>query len=106
MYHHYFGDPLEVLLLYPDGKSEVKMVGPDLAAGMRPQLLIPGGTFHASRMAADSSYAMLGTSVWVRPEPSDVEMGDVERLKVAYPAASNEIGAQRDFRSRRFQTSA
>ena len=31
MYHHYLGDPLEVLLLYADGRSEVKLVGSDLA---------------------------------------------------------------------------
>src|SRR5262249_30730548 len=80
MYHHYLGDLLEVLLLYPDGNSEVRQVGSDLTGTLRPQLLIPGGTFHASRMAAASSYALLGTSVWLRPEPSDVEMGSVPQL--------------------------
>jgi predicted cupin superfamily sugar epimerase len=50
MYHHYLGDPLEVLLLYPDGSGAVQMVGSDLAAGARPQLFIPGGTF--PRLAA------------------------------------------------------
>ena len=30
MYHHYLGEPLEVLLLYPNGTSEVRIVGPDL----------------------------------------------------------------------------
>ena len=43
MYHHYLGAPLEVLLLYPDGTGGIELVGPDLSAGMRPQLLIPGG---------------------------------------------------------------
>lgn len=52
MYHHYTGDPLEVLLLYPNGKSEVRTLGTDLATGMRPQLLIPGGTFHTARVCA------------------------------------------------------
>jgi predicted cupin superfamily sugar epimerase len=50
MYHHYLGDPLEVLLLYPGGSGEVKVIGSDLAAGMRPQLFIPGSTFHISRL--------------------------------------------------------
>jgi uncharacterized protein len=93
MYHHYFGDPLEVLLLYPNGISEVKTVGPDLAAGMRPQLMIPGNTYHASRMAPGAKFAMLGTSVWVKPEPSDVEMGNPDQLAVAYPAAKSQIMA-------------
>src|ERR671932_2816237 len=51
LYHHYLGDPLEVLMLYPDGTGAVAAVGSDLGSGMRPQLLIPGGTFHASRLA-------------------------------------------------------
>jgi predicted cupin superfamily sugar epimerase len=93
MYHHYFGDPLEVLLLYPDGSSEARVVGPDLAAGMRPQLLVPGGTFHAGRIRAGGVYALLGTSVWLRAEPADVEMGDAEVLTKKYPAARAEIEA-------------
>jgi hypothetical protein len=43
MYHHYRGDPLEVLLLDPDGRGEVRAVGEDIGSGMRPQLLITGG---------------------------------------------------------------
>ena len=31
MYHHYSGDPLEVLLLYPDGSGRVAVVGSDLS---------------------------------------------------------------------------
>jgi uncharacterized protein len=91
MYHHYFGDPLEVLLLYPDGNSEVQVVGPDLAAGMRPQLLVPGNTYHTGRIRRGGSHALLGTSVWLRAEPSDVEMGNVETLAAEYPAAKVEI---------------
>ena len=87
MYHHYLGDPLEVLLLHPGGDGEVRVVGSDLAAGMRPQLLIPGGTFHAGRVRAGVGYALLGTSVWARAEPADVEMGDPEQLLAAYPSA-------------------
>jgi predicted cupin superfamily sugar epimerase len=87
MYHHYLGDPLEVLLLHPEGESEVRVVGPDLAAGMRPQLLIPGRTFHAGRVRGGVGYALLGTSVWPRANPADIEMGDPEQLLAAYPPA-------------------
>jgi predicted cupin superfamily sugar epimerase len=91
MYHHYLGDPLEVLLLPPGGDGEVRVVGSDLAAGMRPQLLIPGGTFHAGRVRAGVGYALLGTSVWARAEPADVEMGDPEQLLAAYPSVRAEV---------------
>lgn len=93
VYHHYLGDPLEVLLLYPDGRGEVSVVGPDLFAGMRPQLLIPGRTFHAGRVAAGAGYSLLGTSVWAWAEPADVEAADSERLCRAYPAAQAAIAA-------------
>ncbi|MBL9163810.1 MAG: cupin domain-containing protein [Planctomycetaceae bacterium] len=87
MYHHYLGDPLEVLLLDADGRSEVRTLGNDLVAGQRPQLLLPGGTFHAARVAGGGEYALLATSVWLRAEPEDVELGDPEELAARYPAA-------------------
>lgn len=91
MYHHYLGDPLEVLLLKPDGTGEVRMVGTDLDAGMRPQLLVPGGTFHAGRVRGSVGYALLGTSVWIRAEPEDVEMGDASALAAAFPSMQGTI---------------
>jgi uncharacterized protein len=93
MYHHYLGDPLEVLLVHSKGAGEVRIVGSALKAGMRPQLLIPGGTFHAGRVRGGIGYALLGTSVWARPEPPDVELGDPEQLLTAYPAAQAAISA-------------
>lgn len=91
MYHHYLGDPLEVLLLYADGRSEVRLVDSDLAAGERPQLFIPGGTFHTARVHAGGEYSLLGTSVWLRAEPADVELGDVAALAAKYPAARDQL---------------
>ncbi|CAH1650296.1 cupin domain-containing protein [Chelatococcus asaccharovorans] len=86
IYHHYLGDPLQVLLLYPDGTGEIRVVGPDLEAGMRPQLLIPGGTFHMSRLEHHQGFALLGSSEWIGVEPPDVELGDFEDLSRRYPA--------------------
>jgi predicted cupin superfamily sugar epimerase len=91
MYHHYLGDPLEVLLLHADGRSEVRTLGNDLTGGMRPQLLIPGGTFHAARVGAGGDYAFLATSVWLRAEATDVELGDAAKLIAAFPAVSQLI---------------
>ncbi|MEX2091228.1 MAG: cupin domain-containing protein [Pirellulales bacterium] len=93
MYHHYLGDPLEVLLLYADGRSEVKLVGGDLAAGVRPQLFIPGGTFHTARVAAGGEYSLLGTSVWLRADPADVELGNSDTLAARFPAAREQLAA-------------
>ena len=91
MYHHYLGDPLETLLLYEDGRSEVRIVGADLPAGQLPQLFIPGGTFHTARVAAAGAYSLLGTSVWLRAEPADVEIGDTQSLAAKFPTALEQL---------------
>jgi len=85
MYHHYLGEPLEVLLLYENGSSEIAVVGSDLTAGMRPQLFVPGRTFHVSRLRVAASYALLGTSEWPGVETPDVEVGDPESLSQEFP---------------------
>ena len=86
LYHHYLGDPLEVLMLYPDGTGAVSVVGSDLEAGERPQLFVPANTFHTSRLAPGGiGYALLASTEWPGVEPPDVEHGDVEELAAAYP---------------------
>jgi predicted cupin superfamily sugar epimerase len=92
-YHHYLGDPLEVLMLFPDGNGKVVTVGSDLAAGQRPQLFLPGGTFHTSRLDAGASYALLASTEWPGVEPPDVEHGDIEALMKDFPDFREEIQA-------------
>ena len=50
LYHHYLGDPIEVLMLHDDGTHTLALVGSDLRAGQRVQLFIPGNTFHTARI--------------------------------------------------------
>ena len=94
LYHHYLGDPLEVLMLYPDGTGTIKTVGSDLAAGERPQLFVPGDTFHTSRLASGGAgYALLASTEWPGVEPPDVEPGDIEALVESYPDMAEHIRA-------------
>jgi hypothetical protein len=93
LYHHYLGDPLDVLLLYPDTTGAVVTVGSDLTAGMRPQLFIPGGTFHMSRLQASAGWALLASTEWPGVEPPDVEPGDAEALKRSHPTMRAQIAA-------------
>src|SRR5438270_13856786 len=91
LYHHYAGDPLEVLRLFEDGTGDVTLVGSDLAGGQRPQLLIPAQTFHVSRVRPGGSWALLATTVLPALEPEDVELGNLEKLAAAYPSLAEEI---------------
>jgi predicted cupin superfamily sugar epimerase len=88
LYHAYAGDPLELLALYPDGTSEVVVVGTDLVAGQRPQHFLPGSTFHTARVVAGGAWFLGGSTEWPGVEPPDVEPGDRVRLAAEFPAAA------------------
>ncbi len=92
LYHYYLGDPLEVLLLHEDGSAARVVVGPDLAAGQRVQLLIPGGTFHTARLVPGGRWFLGASTEWPGVEPQDVELGDMPRpWRAKFPAVEAEI---------------
>ena len=70
LYHHYLGDPLEVLMLYPDGTGAVSVVGSDgsrgapavVRAGEHLPHLAPGARWHRLRPAGEHGVARGGAS--------------------------------------------
>ena len=50
-------DPVEMLLLYPDGSGHTATLGTDILAGMRPQIVVPGGVWQGATMAPGFDYA-------------------------------------------------
>lgn len=96
LYHYYQGDPIEVLLLYESGTSELVVVGPNVVGGQLVQLFIPGGTFHTARITGHRRWFLGGSTEWpgVDVARDDVELGDVEALAAKYPEAAADI---RDF---------
>ena len=93
LYHAYLGDPLEVFLLHGDGSSERMVVGSDLRGGQRPQLLIPGSTFHTARVIGQGRWFLGASTEWPGVIPADVELGDVEVLAGKFPGVAEEIRA-------------
>jgi predicted cupin superfamily sugar epimerase len=91
LYHYYLGDPIEVLLLKADGASERVIVGPDLRAGHRVQLLIPGNTFHTARIIGARKFFLGASTEWPGVLPVDVELGDIEILAAKYPHVAEDI---------------
>src|SRR5664279_6083565 len=63
IFHFYLGDPVEMLQLYPDGRSAVFILGPDLAAGQHVQLVVPAGVWQGIRLIGDGKVALLGCTV-------------------------------------------
>ncbi|HEX4707391.1 MAG TPA: cupin domain-containing protein, partial [Candidatus Udaeobacter sp.] len=64
LYHYYLGDPTELLMLYESGATERAIVGPDLRAGQRVQLLIPGNTFHTARVIGQRNWFLGASTEW------------------------------------------
>ena len=77
----------------PDAQIVMHRIRSDLAAGQRPQLFLPGGTFHTSRLDAGASYALLASTEWPGVEPSDVEHGNIGALMKDFPDFREEIQA-------------
>lgn len=90
-YHWYAGAPLRLLLLPPDAAGTEPVLGPDLAAGQRPQIVVPAGTWQGS--SPDGPWTLLGTTtappfVW-----SAFRLGECADLLARYPAAAGRIRA-------------
>jgi uncharacterized protein len=92
LYHYYLGDPLEVFLLHADATAERIIVGPNLSAGQRVQLMIPGDTFHTARLVG-SRWFLGASTEWPGVVPADVEIGDVRELAEKYPPVAADLRA-------------
>jgi uncharacterized protein len=86
MYHFDLGDPVEMLLLKPDGSGHAVLLGQDISAGMRLQHTVVGGTWQGSRLAPGGKFALLGTTMAPGFDPADYEAGKRQELSAAYPS--------------------
>ena len=85
IYHFYLGDPVELLLLYPDGDSAVVRLGPDLRAGQQVQFVVPAGIWQGSRLTPGGSFALMGTTMAPGYDEGDYTGGDRGELSERYP---------------------
>jgi predicted cupin superfamily sugar epimerase len=86
IYHFYLGDPIELLLLFPDGMPRVVQMGQDLRAGQYVQFVVPAGTWQGSRLLPGGTWALLGTSMAPGFDFADFEAGERAKLSDAYPS--------------------
>jgi len=93
LFHFYLGDPVEMLQLPPEGSARVVTLGTDLAAGMRPQVIVPRGVWQGTRLLPGGRLALLGTTVAPGFDPRDFELGNRSALVTVYPAHRERIEA-------------
>ena len=86
IFHFYFGDPVQMLLLYPTGESRVVVLGDNLPSGQKPQLVVPKGTWQGAMVVeGDYGYAFMGTTMAPGFELDDFELGAQESLLLRFP---------------------
>ncbi len=65
LYYYHYGDPIQMLFLFPDGSGETRVLGPDIMAGQRPQILAPRHCCHGSRPlpGGEHGFSLVSTSM-------------------------------------------
>ena len=85
IYHFYLGDPVEQLLLYPDGRSKLVILGPDILGDQNVQIVVPHGIWQGSHMLPGGKYALLGTTMAPGYEHDEFVLGRRDDLTSKYP---------------------
>ncbi len=91
IFHFYLGDPLEMLLLHPNGSSQVLELSSRLLAGGRPQIVVPAGVWQGTRLKAGGKMALTGATVAPGFEYADYEEGVLDALLEQYPLERERI---------------
>ncbi len=91
IFHFYLGDPVEMLQLYPDGRSSVFTLGPDLSAGQHVQLVVPAGVWQGARLVDGGNVALLGCTVTPGFDFADYRGGSYAELAAKWPAEAERI---------------
>jgi hypothetical protein len=91
IFHFYLGDPIEMLQLHPDGRTDVFILGPDLQAGQNVQLVVPGGVWQGTRLMGDGKVALLGCTVCPGFEFADYRNASADELIAKWPQQAERI---------------
>jgi uncharacterized protein len=90
-YHWYAGSPLHMLLLHPEGHSEQPVLGPNLAMGARPQIVVPPGVWQGSSPLGE--WTLTGTTMAPAFDWRNFRLGQRAELVAGWPAAASRIRA-------------
>lgn len=85
IWHFYLGDPVTLVLLYPDGAGETITLGHDLAAGQQVQAVVPAGTWQGAVLRPGGRFALMGTTNAPGFDPADFELGRRQTLLGTHP---------------------
>ncbi len=86
IFHFHLGGAAEMLQLRPDGRSEVVLIGADIASGQRLQVVVPRGTWQGAALRPGQPFALMSVTVAPGFDSADYEPAQAEPLIRQYPA--------------------
>lgn len=94
VWHFYAGDPVEHVMFDLSARTGAKtLLGPDLAAGQRPQLVVPAQACQGARLAPGGSRALLGCTMSPGWDEREFSLARRDTLLAAFPAWAADIFA-------------
>ena len=90
-WHFYGGDPLRLILLHPDGRSEDVVMGPDPLAGQHVQFVIPAGVWQAGELVEGGHWALFGCTLAPGFTGTCFEGGRRDVLLASHPGRADDI---------------
>ncbi len=93
VWHFYLGDPLRLILLYPDGSSRDVVLGPEPLRGHEVQFVVPAGVWQAGHLISGGRYSLYGCTLAPGFVPGIFEGGTLGRLLADYPDREGDIRA-------------
>src|SRR6266545_5477269 len=93
IWHFYLGDPIELLLLHPDGRDELVILGHDVLAGQRVQTVVVAGVYMGARLRPGGEFAVYGNTMAPGFVLTDFEAAGAEELIAGWPQRAELIRA-------------
>ncbi|MFA6682564.1 MAG: cupin domain-containing protein [Sphaerochaeta sp.] len=87
------GSPLEQLVLYPDGRHSVALLGP-VGEGMAPLSIVPGGCYQGTKLL-DGGYALCATTMCPPYDQSRYKQGTIALMQ-DYPTCKRLVDFLRE----------
>jgi predicted cupin superfamily sugar epimerase len=91
IWHFYAGSPVQMLMLFRDGRVGEPILGPDLSAGQRPQIMVPSGVWQGA--SSTGAWSLLGTTMAPPYHDDGFELGHRRALDEHFPSARDRIRA-------------
>lgn len=85
IFHFYLGDPVIMLQLHPDRRSEVIILGPEIDKDEQVQVIVPEGIWQGAVLKEGGKFALMGTTMAPGFDFSDYEAGKRASLVQSYP---------------------